>query len=515
MTVRWPARGGPVQEFRGLEVDRRYRLSQGRKEAEAVAPRADPPDLAPARPEVPPATGVARIPAVTLVKPPRWEFRDAEGRQVGLGAGRPVLLTLWASWCAPCLAELAELRDRAAEIREAGLEVVALGVDGLGGEGDPEKARTMLGNLGFPFLDPTLGEGIAQDIVAELQSLHDTLVRLDRPLPVPASFLIDAEGNLAVIYRGRLSVDDLLADVGHGGGSLLERWTRAAPLPGRTIEDEGVQQTRRDIEATVNYLLASRQYGRGAIDATVQHLQVALRHDPDSAHAHQLLGEISLLRGKLQEAETHYREAVRLDDQVAVHHHGLARIFAASKRHDLALQGFGRALALDPGLADAYRQRARVLHAKGDDTAALDDCARAIDLEPDHIEAYLVRGQIHQAGGRHEPALRDFERAAELKPNNVQGAYLLAWQLATCPEPDLRNGSRAMEVATRAAELTQRKHFAVLDALAAACAEAGRFEEAADWEAKALQLAPDPAKPEMRARLDLFRAGKPYYQSDP
>ena len=67
-------------------------------------------------------------------------------------------------------------------------------------------------------------------------------------------------------------------------------------MPGRTIEHEGVLRTRQTNEATVNYLLASQHYARGAVDSTVHYLKAALRYDPASAHAHQLLGEIYLLR---------------------------------------------------------------------------------------------------------------------------------------------------------------------------------------------------------------------------
>ncbi|NIP95059.1 MAG: TlpA family protein disulfide reductase, partial [Akkermansiaceae bacterium] len=72
---------------------------------------------------------------------------------VRLGAGKPVLLNLWASWCAPCLVELGGLRDREGEIREAGIEVVALSVDGLGDErGNRAAASAALEKLNFPFV---------------------------------------------------------------------------------------------------------------------------------------------------------------------------------------------------------------------------------------------------------------------------------------------------------------------------------------------------------------------------
>jgi tetratricopeptide (TPR) repeat protein len=60
--------------------------------------------------------------------------------------------------------------------------------------------------------------------------------------------------------------------------------------------------------------------------------------------------------------------------------------------------------------------------------------------------------------------------------------------LATCPEPDLRDGPRAVALARRAAELTHNQDANVLDTLAAALAEDGRFDEAAEIERRALAL---------------------------
>jgi thiol-disulfide isomerase/thioredoxin len=46
---------------------------------------------------------------------PDLAFDDAAGRQLRLGAlkGEPILINLWATWCAPCIAELPTL-DRLA-----------------------------------------------------------------------------------------------------------------------------------------------------------------------------------------------------------------------------------------------------------------------------------------------------------------------------------------------------------------------------------------------------------------
>ena len=61
---------------------------------------------------------------------PAAVFRDPRGRPATLAQfrGRPVLLNLWATWCAPCVAEMPTLDALA--VREGGkLQVLTLSVD--------------------------------------------------------------------------------------------------------------------------------------------------------------------------------------------------------------------------------------------------------------------------------------------------------------------------------------------------------------------------------------------------
>lgn len=89
---------------------------------------------------------------------PDTEFLDPEGEKVTIAdfAGKPLLLNLWATWCAPCVAEMPTLDALAGRAR--GLQVLAVSQDMEGQEAkvaaffeDRKLARLE------PYRDPGLG----------------------------------------------------------------------------------------------------------------------------------------------------------------------------------------------------------------------------------------------------------------------------------------------------------------------------------------------------------------------
>ncbi len=113
--------------------------------------------------------------------------------------------------------------------------------------------------------------------------------------------------------------------------------------------------------------------------------------------------------------------------------------------------------------------------------------------------------------GEYDKAIADYSEAIRLIPKVVVAHNSLAWLLATCPDAKYRNGSQAVEHATKACELSSWKNLGALDTLAAAYAEAGDFEKAVEWQTKAVSMASENEKPDYQSRLDLYRAGKPYW----
>jgi thiol-disulfide isomerase/thioredoxin len=113
--------------------------------------------LTPARPPAPQAVVQGTLPAgFQALDPPLYmadfAFQDGDGKTVRIGdfRGRPVLLNIWATWCAPCIQELPQLNN----LQRSGgtLKVLAIAVDAP----DPTKVRGFLINRGLTALDPYL-----------------------------------------------------------------------------------------------------------------------------------------------------------------------------------------------------------------------------------------------------------------------------------------------------------------------------------------------------------------------
>ena len=105
-------------------------------------------------------------------------------------------------------------------------------------------------------------------------------------------------------------------------------------------------------------------------------------------------------------------------------------------------------------------------------------------------------------------------RGAAAAAPDVWVANNLAWLLATCPDPAVRDGEEATRWARRALELADGPDPWVLDTLAASLAERGRFDEALQTARRAAGLAAElgdvTLSTRLRARAALYEARKPY-----
>ena len=107
----------------------------------------------------------ALMPAITVA--------DPQGEELNLAAaqGTPVLLSLWATWCAPCVKEMPLLDDLAGEY-DGALRVVTVSQD-MGGA---DKVAPFFARMDFEHLEPWMEPELELGFALESQSLPTTVL---------------------------------------------------------------------------------------------------------------------------------------------------------------------------------------------------------------------------------------------------------------------------------------------------------------------------------------------------
>jgi Flp pilus assembly protein TadD len=236
-------------------------------------------------------------------------------------------------------------------------------------------------------------------------------------------------------------------------------------------------------------------------DALVS-LSQALQLHPDDAAIHCIMAEILNDQYQVVEAVQHYRTALRIKPDFPEALNNLALILATSKEADIRNAAHAIQLA----------ERA---------------CELTLYGTPSYISTLAV---AYAEAGRFDDAIATAQTACEvasesndkdlLKENQAFLAINLnnlAWTLATSKETNIRKGTRAVQLAERACKLTDYKQTILIGTLAAAYAEAGRFDEAIATAEKACALASESGDQNLLKRnqelLELYRKHQPYHEA--
>ena len=136
--------------------------------------------------------------------------------------------------------------------------------------------------------------------------------------------------------------------------------------------------------------------------------------------------------------------------------------------------------------------------------------SEVLEVDSENFGALRSRGDSYLNFGKHAEAIADFERALTMEPKDTSLLNNLAWVFATSPDDQLRDGSRAVELATQACELTEYKTPHILSTLAAAYAESGDFDSATKWSTKSVEMNDPEHSAQLQKELESYRTGKPW-----
>ena len=522
ITVRWP--GGTLERFAGAEPGRRYLLVQGTGEAVEWLQESRSVTL-----QAAPATPVEDVGSARIVlsrRPPSpalsyLDLEDSAERPLHTD-DNPLLVSLWSSRCAVCITELRTLSENEARLRAAGLDVLALSVDGLAAaqSSDSGDVSRVLREMGFPF-----NSGAATvELLEKLELLQQALLGRVPPFAVPLNLLLDRGGRLAVIYRGPSGIDQIVDDLAilELSGEALRsaslpldgRWyTRFEPVESfvSALVDEFHDYYPDD---AISFLETALQYQQAKRASASLSGREKTRSDEQLAEIRFQLAVLLTEQGRRKVAIDHYRHVLALQPDRADVHSSLGALLAELGYLEAAVQHFQRSLTLEPTDPKARNNLGLALAVQGRFDEAIREYGRALEVDPSLEEAHYNLGVALSFSGRPEQAIEEFRGALRLQPDSVASMNELAWILATHWDPAVRDPSEAMLMARRAAELTGHRDATVLDTLAAAYACASRFDEAVKTAEVALNLATETQQLELvrylSQRLDLYLRAQPY-----
>lgn len=251
----------------------------------------------------------------------------------------------------------------------------------------------------------------------------------------------------------------------------------------------------------------------GEAQAALGHWQRAVKLSPDKASLHNELGNSLIAVQKHADARRQYEEAVRLEPNYVDARYNLASMLLFQGDKASAQTGFETVVRLNADHADAHYNLGFLNLGASRFEDARKHYAEAVRLRPGHAPSHNSLGLALLQLGRAREAAGHLEAALKADPQLSTALNNLAWLLATAPDATLRDGKRAIELATLADSVASGKSPGALKSLAAALAETGQFARALEAARRARTLAQEQNARELHQSLDecvrLLEAGRP------
>ena len=276
--------------------------------------------------------------------------------------------------------------------------------------------------------------------------------------------------------------------------------------------DEAIQRR----PSAIAFRFRGEAYSRiGAYEKAVSDYSQAIQRDPSNVYLYLDRANAYFFNREFSTARIDCNTAIMLLTKNSGEKQSLALAYCikgqtyASENNDDCFTNFEKAIQINPKDCLPYLSRAHAFAVNGKLSQAIDDYNIAIQLDPTNAALYANRAEIDARKGDYAKGIEDCNKGIKIDPYCGLAYDRLAWILAVCPDPKIRDGKKALENAKKACELTAWKKPQCLDTLAAAYAETGDFEEAVTWEQKAIELdLKDKDLKESQERLELYKQKK-------
>lgn len=412
VTVRWS--NGASESIETVSANAHYRITEGSGRAELVSHSQS--RMA--------GSGEAATPSshsdaatVSLVDPiplPYLRYRRGDQQlQLAAPLERPLLINLWATWCAPCVVELNDLAKHKKELEAAGVDVLALNLDDLKPSSTEAKLKSaeFLERLNFPFAS---GE-MTPNLMRVIETAHNATFLRPHQLPIPFSLLIDQSGRIAVVYRGPIEVDRLIKDVKALNKKDSDTWTSYS----QHFDGRWMAARRRTPYLPIAAKFLEENLLVEASELLMLHAEI-FKHDADYAKMLMVCGTRSLQAKNLQMAGTLLKKAVEIQPTLAEAHGNLGVVYRRYGNRPSAMEHLLTAVKLSPDYVDARLNLASLLAEKQKFAEAQPHVDAVLAKQPEHRAALEFAGQLSIQLMQWERAVKIHEQIIIIAPKHVK-----------------------------------------------------------------------------------------------
>ncbi len=388
------------------------------------------------------------IPISRLPLPSVYTSIDGESSEILKSELKgPLLINLWATWCGPCHEELISLTSNKAKIRSNGLDIMALNVE----EKDARKAGEILAKIKWPF---EAGNATSQTVL-NLDLFQRGLLDRWETMPVPSSFLVDKNGEVAVIYKGPVDSNQIIEDMALLEMNSNELRDKATPFTGRWVNNP----------KTANPSLVNSQFvAHNQIDEGINFLNnfIETKQQMGGIHPKQIgnlyftIGSLQLDKGDFIEAEKSLRAAIREYPDEYRTYIRLGKLLLSQSSDSLssleeAINHFVKAAKLNPK----------------------DPTIRA-----EFASAMMLRAEVFKKSGDTQSVISTYKDIIKTVPTSIKAAENLAWVLLTAKDKKFININDAYGIASHLCKITDYRNADFLDLLSFAECKRGDFGKA-------------------------------------
>ncbi len=128
-------------------------------------------------------------------KAPNFKLVDLNGKYVELNketGNGPVLLSFWATWCKPCLEEMAEFNKLYSQYKDKGFKLLAISTDA---EKTVAKVKPYIKSKGYDF--------------TVLLDTNSDVARKFYAQQMPYTVMLDKNGNIVYSHLGYMKGDEI------------------------------------------------------------------------------------------------------------------------------------------------------------------------------------------------------------------------------------------------------------------------------------------------------------------